>query len=63
VLYEETHDQILKIWSGIWTSISGEPYISYTANYIRIPNKVFTNPFFPDHTAENIAEALQDTLQ
>ena len=52
----------------MWSSITGEPYLSYTVHYTspkwKLETKCLQILYFPAvHTAENIAETLQDTLE
>ena len=54
--------------TDMWSSITGESYLSYTVHYIssqwKLETKCLQTLYFPaDHTAENIAETLQDTLE
>ena len=76
-LYEETRQKIVfdlkevgffSATTDMWSSITGEPYLSYTVHYIshewKLESKCLQTLYFPvDHTAENIAETLQDTLE
>ena len=75
-LYEETRQKLesdlkevgfFSATTDIWSSITGEPYISYTVHYINpdwnLESECLQTLFFPaDHPAQNIAEILQDTL-
>ena len=52
----------------MWSSITGEPYLSYTVHYIstkwKLETKCLQTLYFPaDHTAEDIAKTLQDILE
>jgi len=54
--------------TDMWSSITSEPYLSYTVHYIshewKLEIKCLQTLHFPvDHTAKNIAETLQDTLE
>ena len=76
-LYEETRQtlasdlkevEFFSATTDMWSSITGKPYLSYTVHYIspnwKLETKCLQTLYFPaDHTAENIAETLQDTLE
>jgi len=76
-LYEETWQKIVfdlkkvgffSATTDMWSSITGKPYVSYTVHYIshewKLETKCLQTLYFPvDHTAENIVETLQDTLE
>ena len=76
-LYKETRQKLESVLkevgfflptADIWSSITAEPYISYTVHHINPDwnreSKCLQTLFFPaDHTAQNIAEILQDTLE
>jgi len=56
-----------KAFSAMWTSVTGEPYLSYTIHYINndceLEKKCLQTLHFPsDHTGPNIAEALKETI-
>ncbi|XP_065899760.1 E3 SUMO-protein ligase ZBED1-like [Dysidea avara] len=76
-LYEDTRQKLqldlqeqAKAFSAtadMWTSVTGEPYLSYTIHYINdeweLKTKCLHTLYFPaDHTGQNIADALKDTL-
>ena len=76
-LYEETQQRLesdlqgvglLSATTDMWSSITGEPYLSYTVHYIsakwKLETKCLPTLYFPaDHTAEDITKTLQDTLE
>ena len=72
-LYEEMRQRferrgIFLSYNCMWSSITGEPYLSYAVHYIspqwKLETKCIQTQYFSaDHTAENIAETSQDALQ
>ena len=76
-LYEDTHQKLkldlqeqAKAFSAtadMWTSVTGDPYLSYTIHYINdeweLKTKCLQTLYFPtDHTGQNIADGLKDIL-
>ena len=72
-LYEEMQQSLESDLKGVVSlqlicgAVSG-PYLSYTVHYIstkwKLETKCLQNLYFPaDHTAEDIAKTLQDTLE
>ena len=52
----------------MWSSINGDPYMSYTIHYIteewELRSTALGTLYFPeDHTSENLSEAIKETLQ
>ena len=53
--------------TDLWSSSASQPYLSYTVHFINDDSQLCTRclqtVFCPeDHTGENLAESLQDTL-
>jgi len=76
-LYEDTRQKLkldlqeqAKAFSAtadMWTSVTGDPYLSYTIHYINdeweLKTKCLQTLYFPtDHTGQNIADGLKDIL-
>ncbi|KAK6182220.1 hypothetical protein SNE40_009950 [Patella caerulea] len=75
-LYQSTHDQVQEeisealFFAGttdLWSSRTMEPYMSYTVHYVdkdwNLQSRHLQTVFFPDdHTGENLAHGLKDTL-
>ena len=50
--------------TDMWSSITGEPYLSYISPQQILETKSLQTLYFlADRTAANIAETLQDTLE
>ena len=76
-LYDSTRESVLhniknlKFYSAttdMWSSINGDPYMSYTIHYIteewELQSTALGTLYFPeDHTGENLSDAIKETLQ
>ena len=76
-MYEELKENVAKelvdveyfsATSDLWSSTNMEPYLSFTVHFIsndwEIHNRCLQTLFCPsDHTAENLAEVLKESLQ
>ena len=67
VLHTITNIQYFSATTDMWSSINGEPYMSYTIHYITedfgLHSTALGTFYFPeDHTGENIADAIKETL-
>lgn len=76
-LYESTRESVLQnirnltfysATTDMWSSINGDPYMSYTIHYIteewELRSTALGTLYFPqNHTGENISDAIRETLE
>ena len=72
-LYESTRESVLRniknlsATTDMWSSINGDPYMSYTIHYIteewELQSTALGMLYFPEgHTGENLSDAIKETL-